>query len=133
MRSPFGLLLSHVYAKPFETAGCAALRIEPLLLEHVLDLFSAQRQRHQLVAERLAGEQIGIGHRTFVLARDVDADAAGLVKAITAPPFAARLVAASCASAMISRAGFRRIVRRPRQRFRDRAAGRLAIGAASLS
>ena len=52
-----------------------------MLLEHVLDLLSAQRQRHQLVAERLAGEQIGVGHRTFTLARDVGAHAAGEAKA----------------------------------------------------
>ena len=30
-----------------------------MLLQHVLDLLSGQRQRHQLVAERLAGKENG--------------------------------------------------------------------------
>ena len=49
-----------------------------MLLEHVLDLLAGQRQRHQLIAERLAGEQIGVGHRAILLPRNIGAHAAGI-------------------------------------------------------
>jgi len=95
--------------------------------------FPLSRQRHQLVAD---GCWRTDRHRSphLRLARDVDADAAGLVKAITAPPFAARLVAASCASAMISPSGLSPALFGARDSVSViEPAGRLAIGAASLS
>ena len=49
-----------------------------MLLQHVLDLFPGQRDRHQLIAERLAGEQVAIGHRAVLSARYVGPHAAGI-------------------------------------------------------
>ena len=58
----------------------------------------------------------------------------GLVKAITAPPFASRCVAASCASAMMSPSGLSPAALGTRDSVSViDPAGRLAIGAASLS
>jgi len=49
-----------------------------LLLQRSLDLRAGQVQRYQLVAERLACEQVSISHRAVLLPGDIGADAAGI-------------------------------------------------------
>src|SRR3954453_6319826 len=54
------------------------LRIEPLLLQHVLELAARERHGDEPVAKRLAGENVAEGDRAVLLWNDVGADAAGI-------------------------------------------------------
>ena len=98
-----------------------------MLLERVLDLRAGQRQCHQLIPERLTGEDIGVAHRPLRLFRNVGADAAGIGEG---DHRSAILVGTGRGQLRvgddIAERALAGVVGRARQRFRDRS--RRAVG-----